>query len=236
MEIVIHKEVVMNRKVILFLLAIVPALAILLALIGVETLGSNLLGWFLLMTGIICAAGIIIVAYIRRETFWESQITVETVQSERGDRSFWLITLAMMAVFYLSPLEYMYLAAQIPRTIWMEVTSAGLVVVGVVLFTWARRALGANYSGHLSTKQGQQLVQNGPYHLIRHPTYAGFLLMALGLALGYSSVVGITAVLLALIPSAIYRIHVEEKLLAEHFDTQFYKYADKTKRLIPGVW
>jgi hypothetical protein len=131
----------MNRKAILFLLAIVPALAIVMALIGVETVGTNLLGWFLLMTGIICAAGIVIVAYIRRETFWESQVNGETVESERGDRSFWLITFVVMAVFYLSPLEYMYLAAQLPRTIWMEVTGAGLVVAGVVLFTWARREL-----------------------------------------------------------------------------------------------
>ncbi|HLO30481.1 MAG TPA: hypothetical protein VK249_15150, partial [Anaerolineales bacterium] len=64
----------MNKNAVRFLLFIVPALAILLALIGVETLGTNLLGWFLLMTGIICAAGIVIVAFIRRETFWESQI------------------------------------------------------------------------------------------------------------------------------------------------------------------
>jgi protein-S-isoprenylcysteine O-methyltransferase Ste14 len=226
----------MNRKVLLFLLAIVPALAILLALIGVETLGSNLLGWFLLMTGIICAAGTVIVAYIRRERFWESQINGNTVQSERGDRSFWLVTLAMMAVFYLSPLEYMYLTAQLPRTAWMEFSGVGLFVIGIALFVWARRTLGANYSGHLSTKQGQQLVQNGPYRIIRHPAYAGFLLMAFGLALGYSSLVGIAAILLALLPSMIFRIWVEEKLLAKHFGTQFYKYAGRTRRLIPGIW
>ena len=226
----------MNRKAILFLLAIVPALAILLALIGVETLGTNLLGWFLLMTGIVCAAGIVIVAYIRREIFWESQINGDTVQSERGDLSFWMTTFAMMAVFYLSPLEYMYLTAQLPRTSLMELVGVALVVFGIVLFVWARRTLGENYSGHLSTKQGQQLIQDGPYRIIRHPAYTGFLLMSLGLALGYSSLVGIAAILLALLPSMIYRIWIEEKLLAEHFGTQFYKYADKTKRLIPGIW
>ncbi|HLO16047.1 MAG TPA: isoprenylcysteine carboxylmethyltransferase family protein [Anaerolineales bacterium] len=226
----------MNRKAILFLLAIVPALAILLALIGMETLGTNLLGWFLLMTGIICAAGIVIVAYIRRETFWESQINGDTVQSERGDLSFWMTTFAMMAVFYLSPLEYMYVTEQLPRTSLMEFVGVALVVLGIVLFVWARRTLGENYSGHLSTKHGQQLIQDGPYRIIRHPAYAGFLLMLVGLALGYSSLAGIAAFLFALLPSMIYRIWIEEKLLAKHFGTQFYKYADKTKRLIPGIW
>ena len=226
----------MNRKVILFLLAIVPALAILLALMGVETLGTNLLGWFLLMTGIICAAGIVIVAYIRKERFWESQINGETAQSERGDLSFWITTFAMMEVFYLSALEYMYVTEQLPRTLFMEFVGATLVVLGIVLFVWARRILGENYSRHLSTKQGQQLIQNGPYYLIRHPAYAGFLLMALGLALGYSSLVGIAAFLFAVLPSMIYRIWIEEKLLAKHFGAQFYKYAGRTKRLIPGIW
>jgi protein-S-isoprenylcysteine O-methyltransferase Ste14 len=226
----------MNKNAVRFLLFIVPALAILLALIGVETLGTNLLGWFLLMTGIICAAGIVIVAYIRRETFWESQLNGNTVQSERGDLSFWMTTFGMMAVFYLSPLEYMYVTEQLPRTPLMELVGVALVVFGIVLFVWARRTLGENYSGHLSTKQGQRLIQTGPYRMIRHPAYTGFLLMSVGLALGYSSLVGIAAILLALLPSVIYRIWVEEKLLAEHFGTQFYKYADKTKRLIPGIW
>lgn len=226
----------MNRKAILFLLAIVPALAILLALMGMATLGTNLLGCFLLMTGIICAAGIVIVAYIRRERFWESQLNGDTVQSERGDLSFWMTTFAMMAVFYLSPLEYMYVTEQLPRTPLMELVGVALVVFGIVLFVWARRTLGENYSGHLSTKQGQRLIQTGPYRMIRHPAYTGFLLMSVGLALGYSSLVGIAAILLALLPSMIYRIWIEEKLLAEHFGTQFYKYADKTKRLIPGIW
>ncbi|HLO29080.1 MAG TPA: isoprenylcysteine carboxylmethyltransferase family protein, partial [Anaerolineales bacterium] len=153
-----------------------------------------------------------------------------------GDLSFWMTTFAMMAVFYLSPLEYMYLTVQLPRTSLMELVGVALVVFGIVLFVWARRTLGENYSGHLSTKQGQRLIETGPYRIIRHPAYTGFLLMALGLALGYSSLVGIAAILLALLPSMIYRIRIEEKLLAEHFGTQFYKYADKTKRLIPGIW
>jgi protein-S-isoprenylcysteine O-methyltransferase Ste14 len=147
-----------------------------------------------------------------------------------------MITVSMMAVFYLSPLEYIYFASQLPGTIWMEYAGVGLFVFGSGMFVWARHTLGVNYSGHLSVKEGQQLIQSGPYRVIRHPAYVGYLLMALGLAIGYSSLAGIISILFALLPCMIYRIYIEDGLLAEHFGKQFDQYRRKTKRLIPGIW
>lgn len=203
---------------------------------GVETLRTNLLGWFLFLTGIVYAVGILITAYIRRKRFWEPQFSGEAAHEERGDRSFWLVTLGMIAMFYLSPLEYIYIAAFLPRTVGMEVFGMVLVVLGSVLFVWARRTLGVNYSGHVSVKQGQELVQTGPYQIIRHPAYTGYLLMALGIAIGYSSLAGLVATVAFLLPSSLYRIKVEEKFLCEYFGESYNQYASRTKRLIPGIW
>ena len=226
----------MSRLAILFLMGAVPALAICLSLLGLETLHTNLLGWFLFLTGIVYAAGTVIVAHIRKERFWESSRSDDTVREEPGDRSFWFITLGMMTAFYLSPLEYLYFDAFLPGAAWMESCCVGLVVFGCVLFVLARRALGVNYSGHVSVKKGQELVQIGPYRVIRHPAYAGYLLIALGLALGYASLAGLVSILLVLLPAVVYRIHLEDRLLAEYFGAQFVEYARKTKRLIPGIW
>jgi protein-S-isoprenylcysteine O-methyltransferase Ste14 len=226
----------MSRIGIFFLLVITPALAVLLALLGAATLRANPLGWFLLLIGVVYAAGMVITAYMRRGSFWESQLEGNTSQEERGDRSFWLISLAMMAVFYLSPLEYLYFTALLPRTVWMESGGVGLLVSGIALFVWARRTLGASYSGHISVKHGQELVQSGPYHFIRHPAYAGYLLIALGINLGYASLTGLAAVAMILFPVLIYRINVEEKLLAKHFGETYRDYSSKTKRLIPNIW
>lgn len=47
------------------------------------------------------------------------------------------------------------------------------VMVGAIgLRVWAARALGASYARTLRTSAGQQLVEAGPYRLIRHPGYA----------------------------------------------------------------
>ena len=177
-----------------------------------------------------------IVAFIRRERLWESGLSDDTVKKEPGDRSFWLITLGMLAVFYLSPLETLYFEAFLPRTAWMETGGAGLVVLGSGLFLLARRTLGANYSGHVSVRRRQELVQSGPYQIVRHPAYTGYLLMAFGLGLGYSSLAGFASTLLVLLPAVVYRIGAEDRLLAEHFGAQFDDYARKTKRLLPGFW
>lgn len=159
-----------------------------------------------------------------------------TTHEERGDRSFWFITLGMCAVFYASPLEYLYLPVLLPRSAWLSSIGTVFVVMGVLLFIWARRTLRKEYSGHLSVSTGHILVQDGPYALIRHPAYAGFLSMALGISLGYSSLVGFTSALALLLPGLVYRMNVEEKLLIEHFGESYRRYTRAVKRLIPGVW
>ncbi len=208
----------------------------LLALLGVETIPANPLGWFLLLVGITFTAGTIIVYVIRRERIWEPAIDKATIQEERGDRSFWWITLGMSAAFYLSPLEFLYLPATLPRHAWMSFIGVGLVTLGMVLFIWARLALGQSYSGHLSVKKGQTLVQSGPYGFIRHPAYAGFFCMALGVSLGYSSLSGLVAVVALLLPILVYRIKVEENLLNKYFGDEYRQYMRTTNRLIPGIW
>ena len=226
----------MSRPATVFLLILAPGLAILLVLLGLETLHSNPLGWFVLLIGIVYTVGIAIDAYVRKDEFWGAKQSGDKLQEERGDRSFWPIALGIMAAFFLSPVEYLYFATFQPRTVWMESIGVGLVLLGSILFVWARRTLGRHYSGHVSVKKEQELVQSGPYRIIRHPAYAGYLLMALGLALGYSSLSGFVSTLLILLPATAYRIRVEDRMLAEHFGTQFDKYARKKKRLLPGVW
>jgi protein-S-isoprenylcysteine O-methyltransferase Ste14 len=225
-----------SRTAKFFLLGIAPVLAILLVLLGFATQRTNPLGWFLVLTGVAYPAGVVMVYIIRRKHFWESSLGGAITQEERGDRSYWLITTGMMVAFYLPPVDYLYFAAIIPRIDWSKASGIGLVLLGTGLFVWARQVLHTNYSGHVSVKSGQTLTQSGPYRVIRHPAYAGYLLMALGISLGYSSLAGLCAVLLLLIPGMVYRIRVEENFLEAHFGDGFHQYASRTKRLIPGIW
>ena len=226
----------MSRKAIFFLVVLTLGLSILLALLGLVTIPSNFLGWFLLVSGSIYFFGVVIVYWVRRIQFWRPTAKGGMIKEEQDDWSFWFIVVGMLAVFYLPPIEYILFKAVLPRNIWMQIIGLVTIFLGTILFIWARRTLGHFYSGHLSVIEGQQLVQGGPYRFIRHPAYAGYILIALGLALGYSSLAGLAACLLLLLPSVIYRIHVEDQILAEYFGTQYNDYVHRTKRLFPGIW
>lgn len=226
----------MSRAAIFFLAVVTLGLAVLLSLLGWATMQSNLLGWFLLLTGLIYFFGVVIIYWICGIRFWRPQSEGEIMKEERDDWSFWFIVIGMVAGFYLPSIEYLFFTALLPRGLWIQIVSLLLIFFGSVLFIWARRTLGKFYSGHVSVIDGQQLVQKGPYHFIRHPAYAGYLLITFGLALGYSSLAGFASILFLLLPAVIYRIRVEDKLLAEHFGLKFYEYAATVTRLIPGVW
>jgi len=219
----------MKRMTPFFLLVIAPALAICLALLGLETLRDNLLGWVLLCLGAAYPGGILVDFYARRG------ISRGRPQ-ERGDLSFWLILPGFLAVFFASPLEWMTLGPTLPRTMALQAVGGTLVLSGLALVVRARRSLRSSYTTHLTVQDGQLLVDDGPYRVVRHPAYGGLLLMVLGVALGYSSAIGLAAVPVLLLPGLAYRIQVEERLLAAHFGEAYAAYARRTRRLIPGLW
>jgi len=225
----------MNKPIKIFLLVIVPILAVLLAYLGFRTTFTNPIGWFLFLTGLIFAVGTVMVAGLRRKLIWESSVEGTTTQEEHGDRSFWLLTISIAVAFFLPPIEFLFFKSDINQSVWIITFGIGLIVVGSILFVWARRTLRQAYSGHLSVKTNQILVRDGPYRLIRHPAYTGYLCMSLGICIGYESLSGMLNFIFLLICMQ-YRMNLEEKMLVEHFGDPYRLYMQKTKRLIPGIW
>ncbi len=226
----------MSRFAIFFLIAVATPLAICLALLGMETLGNNLLGWFLLVLGIAYPVGGVIYYIIRREPFWGSIRSCGAEHEETGDRSFWLILPGFLVVFFAAPLEWILLPNLMPRQPWMQAAGFGLILAAMALRIWTRAHIRGQYSGHVEVVAGHRLVQSGPYRFVRHPGYTGFLLMTIGVAFGYSSLIGLAAVPVLLLPGLAYRMKVEERLLTKQFGDEYRIYQRKSKKLIPGIW
>jgi protein-S-isoprenylcysteine O-methyltransferase Ste14 len=226
----------MSQLAVLFLLIIAPTLALCLALIGLETLHENILGWFLLVFGIAYPAGGVIYYSIRRVPFWKSADGGLTSREEKGDLSFWAILPGFLVVFFAPPLEWMYLPVVLPRTIWIQLAGLVLILTSIGMRIWTRSHIRGLYSGHLEINSDHQLLTSGPYHLIRHPGYFGLLLMSLGLVVGYASLIGLAGILLFLMPGLAYRIHIEERLLTNQFGNEYREYSRRTKKIIPGIW
>lgn len=114
--------------------------------------------------------------------------------------------------------------------------AVGLIIflIGFALAVWARIYLGKNWGMPMTQKQNPELVTSGPYSYVRHPIYAGILLMALGSFLEvniYWLIVFIIAAVLF-----IYSAVAEEKLMMKLFPKVYPSYKAKTKMLIPFVF
>lgn len=107
--------------------------------------------------------------------------------------------------------------------------------VGGALRLWPVFVLGNRFSGLVAIQPGHQLVTDGAYGLIRHPSYLGLIIGSLGWALAFRSGVGLLLVLLTL-PPLLARIRAEEALLRSHFGAEYEAYCARTSRLIPRLY
>jgi protein-S-isoprenylcysteine O-methyltransferase Ste14 len=94
---------------------------------------------------------------------------------------------------------------------------------GVGIAIWARLSLGGNWSAVVTIKEGHQLIRRGPYAVVRHPIYTGFLLTVLGTALGFGSGRGFLAFAVTLW-SLVYKLRREESFLRDQFGTEYARY------------
>jgi protein-S-isoprenylcysteine O-methyltransferase Ste14 len=157
------------------------------------------------------------------------------VREDRGNR--WVLV-----AFTLIGLVAGYLPAYTDRTnLWtldgdpLRWLGVGLFAAGGTLRIWPVFVLGRRFSGLVAIQPGHTLVTSGIYGVIRHPSYMGLLVNALGWALAFRSAVGLLLTAL-MIPPLLARIRAEEALLRTQFGGEYDAYCRRTSRLIPGLY
>jgi protein-S-isoprenylcysteine O-methyltransferase Ste14 len=114
----------------------------------------------------------------------------------------------------------------------------GVIVMWLGLGTrvWAVAALGGAFRTTVEVDRDQAVVTSGPYKWIRHPSYAGLLLIVAGLGLALGNWLSVAACLVLPVPALAWRIHVEEAELSRVLGDAYRAYQTRTARLIPGLW
>lgn len=107
-----------------------------------------------------------------------------------------------------------------------------LIAAGLGFSVWARIHLGRNWSGRISVKQDHELIQTGPYAIVRHPIYTGLLVAIGGSALSLGEWRGLVAVALMLV-SFWRKLTVEERWMVTAFGERYRRYRGQTSALIP---
>ena len=111
-----------------------------------------------------------------------------------------------------------------------------LMASGLALRFWAIRVLARFFTVDVNIQEGHELIRSGPYRWLRHPSYTGSLMTFLGFGLALGNVWSLLVVMAPVTVAFIWRMRVEERVLADAFPSQYPEYARQTKRLIPFVW
>jgi protein-S-isoprenylcysteine O-methyltransferase Ste14 len=143
-----------------------------------------------------------------------------------------IASLAFLAVFVIAGLDRRHGWSHVPRV----AVAAGdvLVVVGLAFVALVFRA-NTFTSATIEVARDQTVISNGPYAVVRHPMYAGALLMLLGVPVALGSwwaalaLVPLSAVIIA-------RLLDEERVLVREL-AGYEAYRTRVRhRLVPYVW
>lgn len=102
---------------------------------------------------------------------------------------------------------------------------------------YAVNYLGKNFTLAVQTTDSQQLVDHGPYSIVRNPAYTGSILSILGLSITSLNPLTIIISLILLVLGYSIRLRVEEKALGNHFGKNYEAYCQKVRyRVFPYIW
>jgi protein-S-isoprenylcysteine O-methyltransferase Ste14 len=117
---------------------------------------------------------------------------------------------------------------------YVALAGDGLVLLGwlAIFFVFRENTFS---SATIELAPDQQVISTGPYARVRHPMYAGGLVMLLGIPIALGSWWGVI-VMVAILPALIWRLLDEEKFLARNLPG-YVEYQNRVRyRLIPLVW
>lgn len=146
----------------------------------------------------------------------------------------------IMSVAILSNIVLLVFCALDYRFGWSPVPAAvslagdGLVALGLFinLLVFRANSFGAST---IETFEDQRVVSTGMYRLVRHPMYAGVLVMLIGVPLALDSFWGLAIPALTF-PLLVWRIIDEERLLSNDLPG-YAQYTQQVRyRLVPYIW
>ena len=111
-----------------------------------------------------------------------------------------------------------------------------LMLAGTAFRFYAMWVLGRSFTYYVAVHDKQTVVEVGPYHYIRHPSYTGALIIFFGLGLALGNWAGLLALLTGVGIAYGYRISVEESVLAATLGEPYQAYMRRTRRLVPFLF
>jgi protein-S-isoprenylcysteine O-methyltransferase Ste14 len=127
-------------------------------------------------------------------------------------------------------------AAALPHGRFFASAGVVLFIAGLILRWWAIIMLGRFFTVDVTIEKDHEVVERGPFRIVRHPSYTGVLLAFVGLGLSLRNWAALLVILLPIGAAFIHRMSVEEDALSRALGPRYAEYMKRTKRLVPFIY
>jgi len=191
-------------------------------------------GWAFLATFAVCSTALTVYIALYDEKLLERRLRAgPRAETETSQKIIMALVMLGFAVFLVFPvLDHRFGWSPVP--LYVSLIGDGLIVLGYLFILFVLRE-NSYAASTIQIADDQKVISTGPYARVRHPMYAGALLLLVGIPLALDSWYGLFGILV-IVPGLIWRLLDEERFLTRNLPG----YAEYTShvrwRLIPGLF
>ncbi|MGN5650770.1 methyltransferase family protein [Bacillus sp. Brlt_9] len=119
---------------------------------------------------------------------------------------------------------------------WLYWIGLSMMYLGIILRHYCVYFMGNQYVATLRVNEKPKLITHGPFGLIRHPCYTGFIVALWGASITMLNYVFVAFLVLASLILFLIQIKIEEKQLIKYFGKEYEEYIKSTKKLFPFIY
>ena len=134
-----------------------------------------------------------------------------------------------------SLIEWAYFSDQ-SSNLFLTILGILMIVIGLFIRITAINTLGKFFTATARTTNEHLLITSGPFSIMRHPSYAGAILVITGVPVLLNNLITFFSTILLLFFAYDFRIKSEEKVLISTFGEKYLQYSLKVKKIVPHLW
>jgi protein-S-isoprenylcysteine O-methyltransferase Ste14 len=159
-----------------------------------------------------------------------------TDKSGQDKGSLRFIWIAIASAISLGVLCSVFLRFPIGRIPFIPYLGLLIILAGMVFRFMAILTLGKMFTVDVTIRDNHRIKKDGLYKTLRHPSYTGMILSFIGFGVSLNNWISLIIITILVVSVMLYRIKIEEKLLTDHFGSDYLEYSKKTYRLVPWIY
>jgi protein-S-isoprenylcysteine O-methyltransferase Ste14 len=191
-------------------------------------------GWALFITFTVASAALTVYMALYDRKLLERRLHAgPRAETQTAQKIIIVLVMAGSIAFLVFPvLDHRFGWSPVPSSV--SIVGDVLIALGYLFIFFVVRE-NSYAASTIQVAEGQRVISTGPYALMRHPMYAGALLLILGLPLALDSWYGLLGIL-GFVPVLIWRLLDEESFLTRNLPG-YAEYKGQVRwRLIPGLF